>query len=105
MADALVFVVNRQVWESWTEEDRAIVRDAAIEAAEREIVIARKGVTPEDSSMLQESEEQGVTITTLTPEQHAAFVEITKPVFDKWKKTIGEDLVEQAQKDIAARAQ
>lgn len=105
VADPLVFVVNRQVWESWTEEDRAIVRDAAIEAAEREIVIARKGVTPEDSSMLQEIEEQGVTITTLTPEQHAAFVEITKPVFDKWKKTIGEDLVEQAQKDIAARAQ
>lgn len=104
VADPLVFVVNRQVWESWTEEDRNIVREAAQEAARREIEIARKGVTPEDPAMLKEIESHGVTVTTLTPEQHDAFVEATKPVFDKWKKTIGEDLVEQAQSDIAARA-
>lgn len=103
VADPLIFVVNRQVWESWTEEDRTIVRDAAVEAAKREIVIARKGVTPDDPSMLKEIEEHGVTVTTLTPEQHDAFVEVTKPVFNKWKETIGKDLVEQAQRDIAAR--
>ncbi|MFW7340649.1 DctP family TRAP transporter solute-binding subunit [Pollutimonas sp. H1-120] len=103
VADPLVFVVNKQVWESWTEADRKIVRDAAIEAAKQEIVIARKGVTPEDPSMLKDIESHGVTVTSLTPEQHDAFVKATKPVFDKWKKTIGEDLVNQAQKDIAAR--
>lgn len=105
VADPLIFVVNRQVWESWTEEDRAIVREAAIEAAQREIVIAREGVTPDDPSLLKEIEGHGVTVTTLTPEQHAAFVEATKGVFDKWKKTIGEDLVDQALHDIDARAQ
>ncbi len=103
VADPLVFVVNKQVWESWTEADRKIVREAAIEAAKQEIVIARKGVTPEDPSMLKDIESHGVTITSLTPEQHEAFVQATKPVFDKWKKTIGEDLVNQAQKDIANR--
>ncbi|MDS1139812.1 DctP family TRAP transporter solute-binding subunit [Pusillimonas sp. SM2304] len=103
VADPLVFVVNKQVWESWTEEDRKIVRQAAIDAAEQEIVIARKGVTPEDPSMLKDIEGHGVTVTSLTPEQHEAFVQVTKPVFEKWKKTIGEDLVDQAQKDIAAR--
>lgn len=103
VADPLVFVVNKQVWESWTEEDRKIVRQAAIDAAEQEIVIARKGVTPEDPSMLKDIEGHGVTVTSLTPEQHEAFVQVTKPVFDKWKKTIGEELVDQAQKDIAAR--
>lgn len=103
VADPLVFVVNKQVWESWTEADRKIVRDAAIEAGKQEIVIARKGVTPEDPSMLKEIEGHGVTVTSLTPEQHDAFVKVTQPVFEKWKKTIGEDLVSQAQKDIAAR--
>ncbi|AEC21551.1 hypothetical protein PT7_3011 [Pusillimonas sp. T7-7] len=103
VADPLVFVVNKQVWESWTEEDRKIVREAAIEAGKQEIVIARKGVTPEDPSMLKDIESHGVTVTSLTPEQHDAFVKVTKPVFEKWKKTIGEDLVDQAQKDIAAR--
>ena len=105
VADPLLFVVNKQVWESWTEEDRKIVREAAIEAGKQEIVIARKGVTPEDPSMLKDIESHGVTVTSLTPEQHEAFVAATKPVFDKWKKTIGEDLVDQAQKDIAARKQ
>ncbi|HUH61251.1 MAG TPA: DctP family TRAP transporter solute-binding subunit [Candidimonas sp.] len=103
VADPLVFVVNKQVWESWSEADRKIVREAAVEAGKQEIVIARKGVTPEDPSMLKEIEGHGVTVTTLTPEQHDAFVKATQPVFDKWKKTVGEDLVAQAQKDIAAR--
>ena len=103
VADPLVFVVNKQVWESWTEADRKIVGDAAIEAAKQQVVIARKGVTPEDPSMLKEIEAQGVTVTALTPEQHDAFVKVTQPVFDKWKKTVGEDLVNQAQKDIENR--
>jgi len=46
-----------------------------------------------------------VTITELTPEQHQAFVDATKPVFDKWKDRIGAQLVEQAQRDIANRVQ
>ena len=103
VADPLIFVVNKQVWDSWTDEDRKIVREAALEAAEKEIVIARKGVTPEDSSMLKEIEGLGVTVTSLTPAQHDAFVAATKEVFEKWKKTIGEDLVNQAQKDIENR--
>jgi len=103
VADPLIFVVNKQVWESWTEADRKIVGEAAKEAAERQIVISRKGVTPEDDSLLKEIEGLGVTVTSLTPEQHQAFVDATKSVFDKWKKNIGEELVNQAQKDIENR--
>ncbi len=103
VADPLIYVVNREVWNSWTEKDRGIVRQAALDAAKQQIVIARKGVTPEDSSLLKEIEGHGVTVTSLTPEQHAAFVAATKPVYDKWKKQIGEDLVDMAEKAIAAR--
>jgi tripartite ATP-independent periplasmic transporter solute receptor, DctP family len=103
VADPLIFVVNKQVWESWSEDDRKIVAEAAKEAAERQIVISRKGVTPEDPSLLKEIEGLGVKVTSLTPEQHQSFVDATKNVFEKWKKTIGEDLVSQAQKDIQNR--
>jgi len=103
VADPLIFVVNKQVWESWTKEDQDIVRQAAVEAGQQEIVIARKGVTPKDPSLLKEIEGHGVTVTSLTPEQHDAFAKATQPVFEKWKKAIGADLVEQAQKDIANR--
>ncbi|MVW80675.1 DctP family TRAP transporter solute-binding subunit [Bordetella sp. 02P26C-1] len=103
VADPLVFVVNREVWESWSEEDRKIVREAALEAAKKEIAIARKGVTPEDPSLLKEIESHGVTITTLNEDQHKAFVEATKPVYEKWKPRVGNELVDLAEKSIAAR--
>jgi len=103
VADPLVFVVNREVWQSWSEQDRKIVREAALEAGKKEIAIARKGVTPEDPSLLKEIEGHGVTVTSLSEAQHAEFVKATKPVYDKWKSRIGEDLVELAEKSIAAR--
>ena len=43
MNDPLIFVVNKDVWASWTPEDREIVRQAAIDAGREEITIARKG--------------------------------------------------------------
>jgi len=103
VADPLIFVVNREVWNSWTPEDQAIVRQAAIDAGQQEIAISRKGVTPEDREVLDQIAGLGVTITELSPAQHQAFVDATKPVFDKWKDRIGVELVEIAQRDIANR--
>ena len=102
VSDPLVFVVNRDVWKSWSEEDQKIVREAAIEAGKREIVIARTGITAEDPALLKEIEGHGVKVTTLTPEQHAAFAKATEGVVEKWTKTIGEDLVKKARDAIAA---
>ena len=47
----------------------------------------------------------GVTITQLTPAERAAFVKVTRPVYDKWKPMGGNDLVNKAEKAIAARKQ
>ncbi len=103
VADPLVFVVNKDVWNSWSKEDQEIVRQAAIDAGKQEIIIARKGVTSSDDSLLKEIESHDVTVTVLSPEQIAAFAKVTKPVFDKWAKEIGADLVKMAQEDIAKR--
>jgi len=103
VADPLIFVVNRDVWNSWTKEDQDIVRQAAIDAGQQEIALSRKGVTPQDRSVLDQIAGLGVTITELTPQQHQAFVDATKPVFDKWKERIGVELVELAQREIANR--
>lgn len=79
------------------------MRQAALDAGKQQIVIARKGVTPEDPSLLKEIEGHGVTVTSLSQADHDAFAKITKPVYDKWKKQIGEELVNTAEKAIAAR--
>lgn len=101
MADPLIFVVSKQIWNSWSETDRKAVREAAEQAAAENLVAARKGITPGDDALLQSIEKSGVTITRLTPEQRQAFKDATRPVYDKWAATIGKDLVKKAETAIA----
>ena len=101
MADPLIFVVSKQIWNSWSETDRNAVREAAEQAAAENLVAARKGITPGDDTLLQSIEKSGVTITRLTPEQRQAFKDATRPVYDKWTATIGKDLVKKAETAIA----
>jgi tripartite ATP-independent transporter DctP family solute receptor len=103
IADPLIFVVNKEVWNSWTPADQAIVRQAALDAGKQEIVIARKGLVEADKPLLKDVAAMGVTVTELTPAERESFVKVTRPVYDKWKATVGPDLVDSAEKAIAAR--
>ncbi len=105
VADPLVFVVNKDVWNSWTPEDREHVRQAAIEAGKEEIEIARKGMVEPGQPLLKDIEALGVTVTRLSPEERNAFVNATRSVYNKWKPQIGTQLVDMAEKAIAARKQ
>ena len=103
LAEPLVFVVNKDVWNSWTPADRELVRQAAIEAGQEQIAIARKGLIEPGQPLLKDIAAMGVQITHLSPAERDAFVKATRPVYDKWKNQIGADLVNQAEKAIAAR--
>ncbi|MEF7615405.1 DctP family TRAP transporter solute-binding subunit [Aquincola sp. MAHUQ-54] len=103
VADPLIFVVNRDVWQSWTPADREIVRQAAVDAGKQEIEIARKGLAEAEPTLLKEIGANGVTITRLAPAEREAFVAATRPVYEKWKKTVGAPLVDKAEQAIAAR--
>ena len=103
VADPLIFVVNKDVWASWSKEDQEAVRAAAVQAAAEEVALSRKGITAEDDSLLKEITAQGVDVVRLTAEEQKAFQTATQPVFDKWTKQIGPDLVKAAQSAIAAR--
>ncbi len=103
VADPLIFVVNKEVWASWTPADRDAVRQAALEAGRENVEKARKGIAGNDNAVLKQIEAAGVAVTALTPEQRAAFVRATRPVYEKWSKTIGADLVKKAEAAIAKR--
>jgi len=105
VADPLVFVVNKDIWNSWTPADREAVRQAAIEAGKEEIAIARKGLAEPGQPLLKDIAALGVNIVQLTPAEREAFVKATRPVYTKWKGQIGADLVNMAEKAIAARKQ
>jgi tripartite ATP-independent transporter DctP family solute receptor len=103
VADPLIFVVNKDIWNSWTKADQDIVRAAAVEAGKQEVALARKGLVEEGKPMLKEIAGMGVTVTALSPAERAEFVKATRPVYDKWKATVGAGLVDAAEKSIAAR--
>jgi tripartite ATP-independent transporter DctP family solute receptor len=103
VADPLVFVVNPDVWKSWSEADRKIVREAALQAGKENIELARKGLIAPDTSQVKEIEGLGVTVTKLSPAEQDAFRKATRPVFDKWAQQIGPDLVKKAEASIAKR--
>jgi tripartite ATP-independent transporter DctP family solute receptor len=103
VADPLIFVVNKDIWASWTPADQAIVRQAAVDAGSQEIVIARKGLTEADKPLFRAITAMGVTVTQLTPAEREVFVKATRPVYAKWKATVGADLVNAAEKSIAER--
>jgi tripartite ATP-independent transporter DctP family solute receptor len=103
VADPLVFVVNKEAWESWTPADRDIVRQAAIDAGRQQIAIARAGLIEADLPMIKNVQALGVTVTRLSPAERDAFVNATRRVYSQWKGTIGPDLVNKAEAAIAAR--
>ena len=103
VADPLIFVVNKDIWASWTPADQAIVKQAALDAGRQETAIARKGLVEADKPLLKDIASNGVTVTQLSPSEREAFVKATRPVYDKWKNQIGANLVTTAEKSIAAR--
>jgi tripartite ATP-independent transporter DctP family solute receptor len=103
VADPLIFVVNKEVWQSWSKEDQKAVREAALEAGKYCIQLAREGMTGADPAIHKTIAGLGVNIVKLTPQERAAFVKVTRPVYDKWSKQIGADLVKKAEASVASR--
>jgi len=103
VADPLIFVANKEVWESWTPADRKIVKEAAIEAGKQVIQMARKGLIAPDLSMISEVEKLGVNVVKLSANERETFVKATRKVYQKWSKSIGQDLVNKAEKAVVAR--
>lgn len=103
MTDPLIFVVNKDVWASWTPADREAVRQAAIQAGKENVEKARKGITAADPALLKQIEGNGVAVVTPTAEERAAFVAATRGVYDKWTKSIGTELVKKAEAAIGKR--
>jgi tripartite ATP-independent transporter DctP family solute receptor len=103
VADPLIFVVNKEVWESWSKDDQKAVRESAIEAGKYCVQLAREGMTGASPAVHKTIEGFGVKIVRLSPQERAAFQKVTKPVYDKWAKQIGPDLVKKAESSVAAR--
>ena len=98
-ADALVLAINPGVWERLSESDRALVAQAARDAAQRASAMAHR---LSDRPALDELSRQGVTVTRLTPAGKQRFREAVQPVYERWAAIVGADLLREAQAALGA---
>ena len=103
VSDPLIFVVNQDVWASWTPADQAAVREAALQAGKENVDQARRGINAADPALLKQIEANGVALVTPGAAERNAFIAATRPVYEKWARTVGADLVKKAEAAIARR--
>jgi TRAP-type transport system periplasmic protein len=103
VADPLIFVVNKEVWNGWTPEDQKAVREAALQAAKENVTLARKGLVPPNDTLIKEIQASGVNVVKLSNQEKDAFKKATRSVYDKWAKQIGPELVKKAEQAVAKR--
>ena len=100
--DPLMLTVNNKVMASFSKEDQQIIKQAAVEAADEQRLIVRKGLIAPDLSALELLRSHGMEVTVLDPATRDQFKAKTTAVYDKWAPVVGTDLVKKAEKAIAA---
>jgi tripartite ATP-independent transporter DctP family solute receptor len=99
--DPVVFALSRPLWEKFNAQDQQLIRASAQQAARELVEQVRKSSGSADSPVVKQITDAGVQVTYLTPAEFQAFRKATRPVYDKWAKTIGEGLLKQAEQAIA----
>jgi len=97
--DPLILAVSKETWNTFDANDQAIIRKAALEAADWQKKAARAGLEGSSDS-LNILKQNGMDVYVLTAEDMKAFRNKVKPVYDRWVPEIGTDLVKAAEKEV-----
>ncbi|HQL37077.1 MAG TPA: DctP family TRAP transporter solute-binding subunit [Bacillota bacterium] len=82
--------ISKITWDKLTDEQKKIVKDAAIEARD----YSRKLANDRENDSIEEMKAAGLHVTILTPEQIKAFQEATKDVYKEYVDKIGKDFLD-----------
>jgi tripartite ATP-independent transporter DctP family solute receptor len=97
--DPLVLGINKDIWNNFTKEDQRIVKEAAKEAMDWQRSEARKGLE-KNQKAIDFLKKKGMKVTILSKDEMKIFKNLTGPVYKKWVKKIGEDLVKLAEEEL-----
>lgn len=115
LVDPLIIYWNKEQWTAFPKDIQKAIKEAALEAGKFEQALCRAGLDGDKSINILKNEfkytmevpdpvkfleGKGMTVTSLTPDQIKAFVEATKPIYDKWIPQIGQEIYNQAKADM-----
>ena len=116
LVDPVIYYWNKKQWDAFPPDIQKAIRESAEEAAVFEKALCRAGLDGQKSIDLLKSrfnytmevpepvkfmESKGMTVTFLTDDERNAFIEATKPLYEKWVPKIGQELYKQAMADMA----
>lgn len=87
--DPLVLGVNKELFDSMSEEDQQIMQEAAVEANQYQIEETRK----REETQIEELKESGMEVYELSQDEKEAFKETMEPIYDKYESVWGEELL------------
>ena len=86
---ANIFLISKVFWDTLSDEEQAIITKVGEEAKEYQREVERQ----QAEEFLAVLKEKGMKITELTEEEKQVFKDRVQPVYEKYAKEIGEDLV------------
>ena len=86
--DCLVMTCSQKLWDSLSEEDQAVFAEAGAAACAAEVAASREA----DAGNFQLMADNGMKITELTDAEMAAFKDAAAPIYDAYRKQIGDDV-------------
>ena len=116
LVDPLIIYWNQREWKAFPKEIQDGILEAAKEAGRWETALSRVGLdgdtsinilkdefnyTPEIADPIGFMESKGMVVDQLSDEEREAFIQATRPIYDKWVKDIGPDVYEKAKADMA----
>ena len=116
LVDPVIFYWNKKQWDEFPPDIQKTLKEAAEEAAVFEKALCRAGLDGQKSIDLLKNkfsytmevphpvkymESKGMTVTFLSDDERNAFIEATKPLYEKWVPKIGEGLYKEAMSDMA----
>ena len=97
--DVLLFAIANPIWQSWTEQDRVIVREAAVDAAREQIRLVRTLAATD----VDKVRALGVEVHLPTPAEMEQWRIAARRPYARWKAIVGQGLVGKAE-EVVARA-
>lgn len=97
--DPIILSVGKDVWDSFTPEDRKAMSKVAEEVVTWQKKASREGQEGK-IEIINVLKKEGMDVSVLTPAEEKVFKDKTKSVHDKWAAEIGLDLVKSADKDV-----
>ncbi|SFA76211.1 tripartite ATP-independent transporter solute receptor, DctP family [Lentibacillus halodurans] len=87
--DPLVLGINKELFDSMSEEDQQIMKEAAAAANEYQIEETRK----REEKQIEELKESGMEVYELSQEEKETFKETMQPIYDQYESVWGEELL------------